>query len=192
MSPCFACNTLPPCRTKSPDSSIGCSIGHVHIVIESQTDLGDFNALCLSCLQKFAKTDLREGEGDMWQQRGAAIVYPGGHQDPFRLSARRIRTEGRICGGCTNQPTALSSVHPAGLVCVCVCAEPLAGSIFVYWTTFCQLPIAHQLPPAVQRRLCRLSLLQGQTGEEEGKSAKSGSSFEQEAETGSESRHLCW
>ena len=59
------------------------------------------------------------------------------------LSARRIRTEGRICGGCTTYPApCLVSTRRVCLVCV---PSPLAGSIFVYWTTFCQLPIAHQL-----------------------------------------------
>ena len=81
----------------------------------------------------------------MWQERVAEIVYPG--WDPFRLlvllSARRIRTEGRICGGCTTYPApCLVSTQRVCLVCV---PSPLAGSIFVYWTTFCQLPIAHQL-----------------------------------------------
>ena len=36
----------------------------------------------------------------------------------------------------------LVSTQRVCLVCV---PSPLAGSIFVYWTTFCQLPIAHQL-----------------------------------------------
>ena len=88
-------------------------------------------------------------------------------------------------------PTALSTV------CVCVCSSPLAGSIFVYWTTFCQLLIAHQLPPTVQQcRFCRLSRLQGckdrqrarACGDKKGvKVQKAG--LEQEGQT-SESRHL--
>ena len=41
----------------------------------------------------------------------------------------------------TNPAPCLVSTQRA----LCVCARPLAGSIFVYWTTFCQLPIAHQL-----------------------------------------------
>ena len=80
--------------------------------------------------------------------------------DPFSmLSARRIRTEYAVWVH-QHLPSALSSVHPAGPVCVCVCAGWLvAGSIFVYWTTFCQLLIAHQLAPTVQqRRFCRLRL----------------------------------
>ena len=128
----------------------------------------------------------------MWQERGAEIVYRGwaASWDPFRLlSARRIRTEGRICGGCTQRPVYC--------VCVCVCSSPLAGSIFVYWTTFCQLLIAHQLPPTVQQcRFCRLSRLQGckdrqrarACGDKKGvKVQKAG--LEQEGQT-SESRHL--
>ena len=107
------------------------------------------------------KTRGQRRVGDMWQERGAEIVYRGwaASWDPFRLlSARRIRTEGRICGGCTHRP----------VYCVCVCVlEPASRKHFCLLDNI--LPAAHCSPAATNSATVQIlqtkqvARVQGQT-----------------------------